>query len=262
MSDRVAALLADLAAEHSALDERVAPLDDAGWFTPTPAEGWDVRDTVSHLCFFDEAAVLAATDEDAFAEHKEGLMLTAERTVDVDVGRALSPAGLLARWRESRRALLDAMAAKDPTARVPWYGPAMSVASFVTARLMETWAHGQDVADALGLPPVVSDRLRHVCFIGVTARPYAFLINGVDDPGDPVRVELTPPDGGEPWTFGPDDAEQRITGSALGFALAVTRRRHPDDTDVVAHGPTAQQWLAIAQSFAGPPGPSRPAGTF
>jgi uncharacterized protein (TIGR03084 family) len=258
---RVAELLSDLAAEHAALDERMTPLDDDSWATPTPAEGWDVRDQVSHLCFFDEAALLAATDPDAFETHKEGLLLGAERTVDTDLGHALEPSALLGRWRRSRRACLDALAATDERARVPWYGPAMSVASFVTARLMETWAHGQDIADALGLPPVVSDRLRHVCFIGVTARPYAFLINGVDDPGDPVRVELTSP-GGDVWSWGPDDAANRVEGNALEFALVVTRRRHPQDVALRVTGPVASQWIGIAQSFAGPPGPSRPAGMF
>jgi uncharacterized protein (TIGR03084 family) len=255
-------LLADLRAEHEALDALVAGLDDAAWLTPTPAEGWDVRDSVSHICFFDETARLAATDPDAFAASTEALMAAiaeAGDTPDVALGRAASGPELLARWRASRAALLEALAAVPPKTRVPWYGPPMSVASFTTARIMETWAHGQDVVDALGGAPVPSPRLKHVIHIGVGARPYAFMVNGQEDPGDPVRVEAKAPDG-DTWSWGPEDAADRVTGPALDLALVLTRRRHPDDTTIDVSGPIAEQWIAIAQTFAGPPGPIRAPG--
>jgi uncharacterized protein (TIGR03084 family) len=130
----------------------------------------------------------------------------------------------------------------------------MSLASFVTARLMETWAHGQDVADALGHEPVVSDRLRHVCHIGVGARAYAYLVHGMTDGGAPVRVELTGPGAG---AWGPEDAPDRITGTALDFALLVTQRRHRDDVALTVTGPTAEEWMSIAQAYAGPAGTGR-----
>jgi uncharacterized protein (TIGR03084 family) len=246
-------LLADLAAEHAALDERVAPLDDAGWRTPTPAEGWTVADSVSHLAFFDRTALLALTDPDAFTAHLSEMAAAGASEPDVALGRAGDHPALLAAWREGRSALLAAAADADPAVRVPWYGPAMSFASFVSARLMETWAHGQDVADALGLPPVESERLRHVVHLGVGARAYSFRVRGLTDPGDPVRVEAT--DRG--WTWGPADAVDRVTGSAVGLALVLTQRRHRADTDVMVEGPTASAWMAIAQAFAGPAGPGR-----
>jgi uncharacterized protein (TIGR03084 family) len=253
------ALVADLAAEHDALDGRVAGLDDDGWATPTPAEGWTVADSVSHLAFFDRSALLALTDAAAFTAHLAELAAAAADEPDVALGRAGDHAALLEQWREGRGALLAAAATADPAARVPWYGPPMGLASFVSARLMETWAHGQDVADALGLPPVVSDRLRHVCHLGVGARAYSFRVRGLDDPGDPIRVEATPPGGGAAWTWGPADAADRVTGSALDLALVLTQRRHRDDTDVVVAGPVAERWMAIAQAFAGPAGPGRSA---
>ncbi|MDX6218655.1 MAG: hypothetical protein QOJ48_336, partial [Frankiales bacterium] len=158
-----------------------------------------------------------------------------------------------------RTALLSSLEKADPAVRVPWYGPPMSLASFTSARLMETWAHGQDVSDALGLDPVTSDRLRHVCHIGVQARPYAYLVHGVDNPDTPVRVELTGPGAGE---WGPEDATDRITGTALDFALLVTQRRHLDDLALQIEGATAAQWAGIAQAYAGPAGPGRaPLGT-
>jgi len=265
-------LLDDLAAEHAALDERVAALPAADWSRPTPATGWAVRDQICHLWYFDRSARLALVEPEAFAAHAgeltagmaaataDGTPSALADTPDVVHGRRVEPAQLLEDWRSGRAALLEAArsaGAVDPAARVPWYGLAMGIASFVTARLMETWAHGQDVADALGLAPVASERLRHVCHIGIGARPYAFRVNGRADPGDPVSIEVVSP-AGQTWSWGPPDAADRIRGAALDLALVVTQRRHPADTALVVTGPTASAWIGIAQSFAGPAGPGRP----
>jgi len=174
------------------------------------------------------------------------------------LARTADHGALLDAWRAGRAALLDAARAADPAVRVPWYGPAMGFASFVSARLMETWAHGQDVADALGLAPVTTDRLRHIVHLGVGARAYSFRVRGLQDPGDPVRVEAAPPAGGDAWTWGPAEAADAVRGPALDLALVLTQRRHLADTAVSVEGPTAQAWMAIAQAFAGPPGPGRP----
>jgi uncharacterized protein (TIGR03084 family) len=125
-----------------------------------------------------------------------------------------------------------------------------------TARLMETWAHGGDVTDALNLPPSVSPRLRAVAHLGVRTRDFAYAVRGLPVPAEPFRVELESPDG-DTWTWGPVDAAQRITGPALDFCLRVTRRRHRADLALVAVGPDAGRWLDIAQAFAGPPGEDR-----
>jgi uncharacterized protein (TIGR03084 family) len=122
---------------------------------------------------------------------------------------------------------------------------------------METWAHGLDVADTLGATPEPTHRLRHVAHIGIRARNFAFQARGLEPPGDEFRVELTGPDG-ELWTWGPEDAGQRVTGPALDFCLLATRRRHRDDVALDAKGDDANRWLDIAQAFAGPPGADRP----
>lgn len=132
----------------------------------------------------------------------------------------------------------------------------MSMASFISARIMETWAHGADVRDALGVPleASVSGRLRHVCHLAYGARAFTFAAHGVTDPGDPVAMVVDAP-GGDTWTWGPPAAETDnvITGPALDIALVFTQRRHPSRTAVKATGPTAKRWLSIAQAFAGPP---------
>ena len=130
-----------------------------------------------------------------------------------------------------------------------------------TARLMETWAHGQDVADALGVTRRPTDRLRHVAHIGVRTRDFAYLVRDRTPPAAPFRVELAGPSG-ELWAWGPDDATQHVAGPALDFCLLVTQRRHRDDLALVASGAEADEWLDIAQAFAGPPGTGREAGQF
>ncbi len=262
MTDPRAALLAslvdDLDAESADLDSRVAPLDDDAWLTPTPADGWDIRDTINHLRSFDRDALLAVTDPDGFTARLAGLGDDAGRYVErlTVEGRATPPAEVLPAWRAGREALSGALRAVDPGVRVPWFGPPMSPASFVTARLMETWAHGQDVVDALGQDRPASARLRSVAEIGVRARPFSYAVRGLALPERPVRVELTGPDG-EGWTWGPEDAADVVRGTAFDFCLLVTHRRHRDDLDLEVTGSAAGEWLGIAQAFAGPPGNGR-----
>jgi uncharacterized protein (TIGR03084 family) len=251
----------DLEAEHADLDSLVAPLPDPDWERPTPAPGWSVRDQISHIAFFDRAAVLAATDEAAFRDATEEL-LAAEGDPSVEFGRSVSPSGLLDLWRSGRSEMVSLFRTLDPAQRLPWYGPAMSAASFATARLMETWSHGCDVADALGAAPPATERLRHVAHIGVRARPFSYATNGREVPDGEIYVELVPPGGGEPWTWGHPAAPDRVDGPALDFCLVVTQRRHPDDTELVVEGPLASDWIAIAQAFAGPPGEGRRPGQF
>jgi uncharacterized protein (TIGR03084 family) len=125
-----------------------------------------------------------------------------------------------------------------------------------TARLMETWAHGLDVADALGVSRPATARLRSIAHIGVRTRDFAFTVHGLPIPAGPFLVELRAPDG-TIWSWGPVDAAQRVTGSAEDFCMLVTQRRPRAELDVTAVGDDAATWLTIAQAFAGPPGPGR-----
>ena len=169
---------------------------------------------------------------------------------------AVPPAELLADWRATRAQLHDALLTVDDGRKLPWFGPPMSGPSMATARLMETWAHGLDVADALGVTRPATDRLRSIAHIGVRTRDFAFAINGLTPPSEPFRVELRAPDGSS-WTWGPADAPQRVTGSAEDFCFLVTQRRPLRELDITADGDDAARWLPIAQAFAGPPGGGR-----
>ncbi len=167
-----------------------------------------------------------------------------------------SVGSLLQYWRRTRHRLHDELRTVTDGRKLLWFGPPMSAASMATARLMETWAHGLDVADALGAHPVATDRLRSIAHIGVRTRNYAYVVNGLTPPAEVFYVHLRAPDGGT-WTWGPADAAQRVTGSAEDFCALVTQRRPVAELDVVAHGPDAAHWLTIAQAFAGPPGAGR-----
>ncbi|GAA3260285.1 TIGR03084 family metal-binding protein [Nonomuraea helvata] len=251
--DLMAELLDDLRAETASFEALLQPLRDEDWERPTPAEGWAIRDQVSHLAWFDGAAVLAATDPDAYEASLKDF-----RSVD-DVAlesRGMPPDELREWFRTARSRSLEVFATLDARERVPWFGPAMSAASFVTARLMETWAHGQDVADALGVVREPTARLRHVAMMGFRARPYSFAVRGLPVPADPVRAELTMP-GATLWTAGPDDADSVVRGPVLDFCLAVTQRVHLSDTALELTGGPARAWMEIAQAFAGPPGKGR-----
>lgn len=252
-------LVGDLRAESASLDGIVAGRGEGDWRTPTPAAPWTVADTIGHLVWSDRAALVAATRPDRFeawaAEQFGDAGLDAVTTHAV-AAAAVPPGELLATWRAGREELAEALLGHDPGTRLPWFGPPMSATSMATARLMETWAHGQDVVDALGVARAATPRLRHVCHLAVRTRAYAFVVNDRPVPDEPVRVELAAPDGST-WAWGDEDAAARVTGSALDLCLLAVRRRHRDDTDLVAVGEAADDWLDVIQAFAGPPGPGR-----
>jgi uncharacterized protein (TIGR03084 family) len=260
-NDRVQRICADLESEHDSLDQLVELVGAERFDEPTPAEGWSIRDQISHLWFFDQRAVLAMTDASAFAEDAARLMADGGTDASVIPGRQITSHELVDAWRQDRRRLLDVARTIDSATRVPWYGPAMGARSFITARLMETWAHGQDVADAIGVRREPTDRLRHVAHIGVGARPFSYAIRIMTMPDAPILVELQTPSG-EMAAWGPADASDRVSGPLLDFCLLVTQRRHLADTSLVVDGAAATEWISIAQAFAGAPGAGRRRGQF
>jgi uncharacterized protein (TIGR03084 family) len=251
-------IVAELRAESDGLDVLVAALAERDWQTATPAPGWTIAHQIAHLYWTDRVAVVAVTDEAGFAE----LLTTAAENPGgfVDEGAeelaATPPAELLAAWRETRGQLHQELLRVEAGRKLPWFGPPMSAASMATARLMETWAHGLDVADALGVKRGASPGLKSIAHIGVRTRDFAYAVNGLPAPAEPFLVELRAPDG-TTWSWGPAEADQRVTGAAEDFCMLVTQRRPRAELDVVAVGADADHWLNIAQAFAGPPGSGR-----
>ena len=252
--DRLAEHLTE---ETDALVDVLQVLPADRWSAPTPSAGWSVADQVSHLAYFDGAATLSVLDRQAFGDlQHEALVKGASLCDDVAARyRDLSGGELLSWWAEARESMLAAMLAESPSLRVPWYGPDFSVASAITGRVMETWAHGQDVYDALGVPHPATAALYDVARLCARTRANSYAVRAMSVPAGDVAVELVSPNEAT-WTFG-ESAKERITGSAEEFCLVATQRRHLSDTSLVATGPAAREWLEIAQAFAGPPGAGR-----
>ncbi len=241
-------------------EEEVDGLGEQAWMTITACAPWTVKDQLSHLAWNDHATVLALTEPERFVQAKpstpEGIQAMVDSVISDNQYRS-GPDVVHWFWSERER-MLEAITGRDPRERIPWYGPDMSIASKLTARFMETWAHGYDITNALGVQREPTDRVRHVVFLGLQALPNAYSAQGWAVPEVPVRVEVLAPSGAV-WSFGRADAVNVIRGSAFELAQVVTQRIHPADTSLRAEGSVATEWLGIAQAFAGPPGngPSR-----
>lgn len=251
-------LIEMLEAEQADLDTIVSGLSETQWDLPTEAEPWTIRDVVSHLAFFDERQCQAILDPAGFAEevnqrlsgnYDDYMALALTR------GREMTTERVLSWWREARSEVVAAFAGCEPEQTLPWYGPPMKARSAVTARLMETWAHGFDIADALGLSRALTDRLFAIAELGVKTFSWSFANRGLPVPESKVRVALRGPAGRtRVWN---DDCNDSITGPVEQFCLVMAQRLNYRDTDLVVEGQVAQDWLEVAQIFAGPPGPGR-----
>ena len=246
-------LRTDLVAEQESLDDIVAGISDEQWDHATASPGWSVRDQISHLTYFDHSGATAILHPARFVESVDELVANARHgSVDeFTLGplRNHTPHDLLGAWRRGREHLNDAALTLGVDSRVAWYGPSMSATSFLSARLMETWAHGTDVVDALGAQRAASARLRHIARLGFITRKWSYLVRGQDVPPGEVRLELSAPDNAT-WTWGTADADDSIYGPAEEFCLVVTQRRHVDDTSLRT-GELGRHWLIRAQAFAG-----------
>jgi uncharacterized protein (TIGR03084 family) len=251
-------LCTDTADESAGLLDILGRLDERDWATLTGCTPWTIGDQVSHLAWNDDAAVRALTDPDDFRSSRPTTPESIQAMVDAVIvdHHDMGGATLLPWFRSARATLLDVFGAADPKARMPWYGPDMSVTSKLTARFMETWAHGWDVQQALGVGYIPTDRLRHVVFLGLQALPNAFTTHGLAVPNAPLRIDVALPSG-QRLVLGPRDAVNAVDGSAYELAMVVTQRQHVADTSLRAVGPVAAAWLEIAQAFAGPPGARR-----
>ncbi|WP_157215413.1 TIGR03084 family metal-binding protein [Flavisphingomonas formosensis] len=254
-------LIADVRQEYADLDAFLQGVTPDQWDRRTLFYGWTIADEVMHLHQVDEFGRVALTDPASFptlvadvrAGQAQGIELS--QRMRADWGH-LPPRDLLDLWRAGWTSLCDLFAASDPQARMPWFGPEMSVASFAAARQMEVWAHGQDIYDLLRVRRTNGDRIRAICDLGVRTHGWSFRNRGLEKPPAP-QVRLAAPSRAEwIWNAG---ASESIAGPAEDFALVVTQRRHVDDTALLVRGEGARAWMEIAQCFAGAPatGPAK-----
>jgi uncharacterized protein (TIGR03084 family) len=242
-------IVGDLEAEQLELQAVVATIDDDAWLTPTPAWGWDVRDTIAHLADTDAMAIDTAQGgpyaiNDLAAHAASGADVTYHGVLK---GRRRSGRDVGAWWVRTSAAERAMLRALEPATRVPW-GIGMRAPSFVTARLMETWAHGLDVRAALGVAAVDTDRLAHVAWLATRALPYAYSVAGREPPAAPIRVEITLASGAI-WANGPEAAPDRISGSAGDYCRVFVHRTPAADTNLIIEGDAARSAIAVARAF-------------
>lgn len=250
-------LAQDFNDECEALYGLLAPLDEDLLFEPTRFKGWAAEDVLGHLHLWDVAADLSFSDETGFEALMADLLPKimggqSHKEVTAEWLGGLSGRALLETWRSNASAMAGRMAKGDPKQRVKWAGPDMSLRSSLTARLMETWAHGQALYDLFGVKRVNTDRIRNVAVLGVNTYGWTFKNRGMELPGDPPYVKLTAPSGAV-WEWNVPSRENFVEGSAEEFCQVVTQTRAFGDTGLTAAGEPAQQWMALAQCFAGPP---------
>jgi uncharacterized protein (TIGR03084 family) len=241
--------VAELHAEQADLEALLRTLPAESWLLPTPAHGWDVRDSVSHLADTEENAHDTASGGPRQLNTEAMTFESPEAFTESGCikGRAMSGPDVLKWWVDGAARTRGVLEQLDPKARVPW-GLGMSARSFATARLMETWAHGLDIRAAVGSPPNESARLRSVAWLIIQALPYAFRHAQREQPPGTLRVELEFE--GDRWTFGPDDADSTITGPAGEFCRrGVQRLALEDAPNLKAEGRLAEQFLEIARAF-------------
>ena len=245
----------DFRAEADELHGFLATLADADWNRPTTFQRWTPWDVVAHLHLYDVVSLASLAGADAFAVERDRLVGAIGRgTTNAHLARerygALGARELLAEWIAGARDLADQLGAADPKRRLPWFGPDMGVRMFTTARLMETWAHGQEVYDLKRVERTHTDRLRHIAEIGVRTFAWTFLNRRVEVPGPPPYVRLVAPSGGI-WEWNEPSETSRVAGTAVDFCRTVTQVRNVADTSLEVVGEVAQRWMAIAQCFAG-----------
>ncbi len=256
-------VISALTVEGNQVDEWIAGLDASGWARPTPASGWTIAHQIAHLSFIFRLAGTAASDPETFAAMTAGATENFEGAVNAALGMYLpaEPEELLARWRAERDDAIKALDALPRNQLVPWLVRPLPAFVLASAGIMELFAHGQDIADALGVKPVRTDGLKHLVLFAVLTWDFGYQARGLSTPDTQFRFEITGPSG-DVWEFGPEDATERISGPAEDFCLLVTRRRHHADLDLVASGAEATRWLEIAQAYRGPAGDGRKPGQF
>jgi len=246
-----ATIFDDLEAEQERLESILQALDDAGWRSPSAAEGWSVADVVLHLAQSNEAVVASADRRDSFEALRTAGATTddaAETMVRAEQACRADPAAVFERWRVSRRASTDALRGADPERRLPWVAAPIKPATLATTRLAEHWAHGLDITGPPGIPFPDTARLRHVAWLAHGTLPYAFSLAGQDP--HVVCCDLTGPDG-EAWRYGPPDADSTIAGPAGAFCRVAAQRLAPEESGLAATGPHGDAALRVLRTYAG-----------
>lgn len=255
----------DFQAESDALYDLLKPLEDADFDRKTLFKDWSLNDVLQHLHFFNYAADLSLKDEagilkllaDLKAAYAEGETVVSYTDKQLN---GVSGRELLELWHDYYTKMVDNFRDVDPKKRLKWAGPDMSVLSSITARLMETWSHGQAVYDLLGAERQDKDHIKNIVVMGNNTFGWTFINRGEEVPEDKPFLKLTAPSGAI-WEFNDPSDSNYVEGLASEFCQIVTQTRNVKDTGIKAVGDVATKWMEVAQCFAGPARTPPAAGT-
>lgn len=247
----------DLRTEGAELHGLLETLEEGDWSLPTPFKNWTTLDVVTHLHFADRLATESLKGPERFHEELLPVIEAVQSGRDIlactyERLGSPGPTALLTLWYDRFREMCDLLGTADPALRLKWLGPEMSVRTFAAARQMETWAHGQDVYDLLGVARKDTDRIKNIATLGVKTFQWTFANRGLEVPKDAPYVRLTAPSG-VTWEWNEPKERDRVEGAAVDFCQVVTQTRNVADTSLHIVGETARRWMEIAQCFAGPP---------
>lgn len=245
----------DFKAESDALYALLKDKSDAELAQPTQFKNWTFDHVIGHLHIWNRAADLSLEGVAEFnvfiASAIEEMGKTSLRNFEEKWFDGLRGRELLETWHAFYPQVAARFSETDPKKRLKWSGPDMSARSSITARLMETWAHGQEIYDTLGVVHHDKDYIKNIAVLGVNTFGWTFKNRGKDVPGEMPYVRLTAPSGAQ-WGWGDAGGNNRIEGSATEFCQVVTQTRNIADTDLEVTGDVAVEWMAMAQCFAGP----------
>lgn len=250
----------DFRAESAALYKLLQESDASRFDEPTQFKDWSINTVLQHLHFWNQMATYQLTDEPELLATLKAMSCASGgmRAYEAAHFSGISGKALLDIWWNGVDETANVFATCDPKARLKWAGPDMSARSSMTARLMETWAHGQEVYDHLGAVRVNEDRIQNIVVLGVNTYGWTYQARGLTPPGSMPHLVLTAPSGAV-WTYGEASDASRIEGLAEEFCQVVTQTRHIADTRLRLHGLVAEDWMRRAQCFAGaahdPPAP-------
>ena len=247
----------DFRDECDAVYDVLSSLSNNDFNKETLFKKWTFNDIIGHLHVWNYAANISLTNETEFDKYSiaalkifgnGGSMKEFEKTILKEVNGI----ELLTLWKNYYSEVSSNFSTADPKKRVKWMGPDMSARSSITARLMETWSHSQALYDALGIVRENKDRIKNIVILGNNTFKWCYTVHGKKVPDETPYLKLAAPSG-EVWEFNNQENENKIEGLAEEFCQVVAQVRNIKDVNLSVSGEVANQWMSIAQCFAGPP---------
>ena len=245
----------DFRDECNAVYSILENLKEKDYEMPTQFKGWTFNNVIGHLHVWNYAADISLKDGDEWKNFANSALQalgngSSMNEFEQTITKGIQGPELLSMWKEYYTDMTERFAVADPKKRVKWMGPDMSVRSSISARHMETWAHAQELYDSLGLDRINEDRIKNIVIIGNNTFKWCFTVHKKSLPSIRPYLKLISPSG-EIWEYNEFSEEHKIEGLAEEFCQVVTQVRNIQDVNLKLTGSIAEEWMSVAQCFAG-----------